>query len=310
MEKRQIVLTAKAGDLGSRIDVYIADNIPELTRNAAQKLIEQGCVSVNGILLKKNHRLTAGESIIVLIPPAVPMTATPEDIRIEIVYEDADLMVVNKPKGMVVHPAAGNPDGTLVNALLYLRGDSLSGINGVLRPGIVHRIDKDTSGLLIVAKSDVAHRALAAQIAQHSFLREYETVIIGRMKENEGVIDKPIARSMSDRKKMAVAECGRRAVTHYQVLAEYRGYSHIRCRLETGRTHQIRVHLSSLGHPVLGDEVYGSKTPASFSFLNGQCLCARKIGFEHPISGKWLEFECELPDDFKAVLKKLNESFT
>ena len=243
-----------------RIDKYIADNEPSLTRTAAAKLIEQEKVIVNGKIVGKNYKLKSGDKISLEIPDPVPYEAKPENIPLEIEYEDNDLLVVNKPKGMVVHPAAGNYDGTLVNALLYHCGESLSGINGVMRPGIVHRIDKDTSGLLIVAKNDFAHYSLAEQIKEHSFTREYEAIVFGNLKDDEGTVNAPIGRSQYDRKKMCVTEKNsKHAVTHYKVIARYKGYTHIKCILETGRTHQIRVHMAYLGHPVSGDLVYGVK---------------------------------------------------
>ena len=242
----------------------------------------------------------------ILLPEPVDDTAAPEEIPLDIVYEDNDLLVVNKPKGMVVHPAAGNRTGTLVNALLAHCGDSLSGINGVIRPGIVHRIDKDTSGLLIVAKNDAAHRSLATQIKAHSFTREYQAVVYGKLRQDDGTIDAPIGRSTADRKKMAVTEKNSRsAVTHYHVLARYDGFTHVALRLETGRTHQIRVHMAWLGHPVAGDPVYGPKKV--IASLGGQCLHAGKIGFEHPRTGEWMEFESPLPPYFTKFLTEPGE---
>ena len=300
----QVVLTASAEDAGSRIDKYISDNIAELTRSAVQGLIEKGMVTSGGKAVSKNMKLKGGEEIVVEIPEPEPMDAVPEDIPLDIVYEDDDLLVVNKPKGMVVHPAHGNYTGTLVNALLHHCGDSLSGINGVIRPGIVHRIDKNTSGLLIVAKNDASHLKLAEQIKVHSFTREYEAVACGYFKETEGTVDAPIGRHKTDRKKMCVtAENSRNAVTHYSVIKQYGGYAHVRLRLETGRTHQIRVHLSYIGHPVLGDDVYGKP----YKGLEGQCLHARKIGFIHPSTGEYMEFQSELPEYFTAVLRKLEK---
>lgn len=300
----QVVLTVSAEDAGSRIDKYISDNIADLTRSAVQGLIEKGMITSGGKAVSKNMKLKGGEEITVEIPEPEPMDAVPEDIPLDIVYEDDDLLVVNKPKGMVVHPAHGNYTGTLVNALLHHCGDSLSGINGVIRPGIVHRIDKNTSGLLIVAKNDASHLKLAEQIKVHSFTREYEAVACGCFKETEGTIDAPIGRHKTDRKKMCVTtENSRNAVTHYSVLKQYGGYAHVRLRLETGRTHQIRVHLSYIGHPVLGDDVYGKP----YKGLEGQCLHARKIGFIHPATGEYMEFESELPEYFTAVLRKLEK---
>ncbi len=297
-------LTAADEAAGSRIDKYISDNIAELTRSAVQGLLSKESVLVNGKSVSKNYKLRSGDEVTVEIPEPEPMDAVPEDIPLEIVYEDSDLLVVNKPKGMVVHPAHGNYTGTLVNALLHHCGDSLSGINGVIRPGIVHRIDKNTSGLLIVAKNDAAHLHLAEQIKAHSFTREYEAVAVGAFKEPSGTVDAPIGRHKTDRKKMCVTqENSRNAVTHYEVLKQYGGYAHVRLRLETGRTHQIRVHLAYIGHPVLGDDVYGKP----YKGLEGQCLHARKIGFIHPSTGEYMEFSSELPEYFKAVLRKLEK---
>lgn len=299
-----IELAVSNEDKGSRADKYISDNIAELTRSAVQNLITQGNVLADGKSVAKNYKLRGGEVLSVEIPDPQPLDAVPEDIPINIVYEDNDLLVVNKAKGMVVHPAHGNHSGTLVNALLHHCGDSLSGINGVIRPGIVHRIDKNTSGLLIVAKNDAAHLGLAEQIKVHSFTREYEAVATGFFKETEGTIDAPIGRHKTDRKKMCVTtENSRNAVTHYTVIKQYGGYAHLRLRLETGRTHQIRVHLAYLGHPVFGDDVYGKPCKG----IEGQCLHARKIGFIHPSTGEYMEFSSELPEYFQAVLRKLEK---
>ncbi len=290
----------------SRLDSFLSGWLQQ-SRSAVQGWIEQGAVLVDGRSRPKNHRLRGGEAVRVEIPQAVPYAAQPEAIPLDIVYEDSDLLVVNKPKGMVVHPAAGNYTGTLVNALLAHCGDSLSGIGGVLRPGIVHRIDKDTSGLLIVAKNDFAHQGLAEQIKSHSFTREYEAVVVGHLRDAAGTVDAPIGRHPTDRKKMTVtAKNSKPAVTHYTVLAEYPGYSHLRLRLETGRTHQIRVHMAYLGHPVAGDTVYGgARQPAE---LHGQCLHAGHIGFVHPRDGRWLEFESPLPAYFTAFLQKIGRN--
>lgn len=290
----------------NRLDSFLSGWLQQ-SRSAVQGWIEQGAVLVDGRSRPKNHRLRGGEAVRVEIPQAVPYAAQPEAIPLDIVYEDSDLLVVNKPKGMVVHPAAGNYTGTLVNALLAHCGDSLSGIGGVLRPGIVHRIDKDTSGLLIVAKNDFAHQGLAEQIKSHSFTREYEAVVVGHLRDAAGTVDAPIGRHPTDRKKMTVtAKNSKPAVTHYTVLAEYPGYSHLRLRLETGRTHQIRVHMAYLGHPVAGDTVYGgARQPAE---LHGQCLHAGHIGFVHPRDGRWLEFESPLPAYFTAFLQKIGRN--
>ena len=305
----QVVLTASAEDAGSRIDKYISDNIAELTRSAVQGLIEKGMVTSGGKAVSKNMKLKGGEEIVVEIPEPEPMDAVPEDIPLDIVYEDGDLLVVNKPKGMVVHPAAGHYDGTLVNALMYHCGDSLSGINGVERPGIVHRIDMMTSGLLIVAKNDFAHKSLAEQIKEHSFTRRYEAVVVGNLRKDSGTVNAPIGRHPTDRKKMAVTERNsREAVTHYDVLGRYSGssgtFTHVRLTLETGRTHQIRVHMAYIGHPVACDPVYGG-AKQQFACCEGQCLHAREIGFIHPRDGRSLYFTSELPDYFNAVLHKL-----
>ena len=289
---------------GQRADQFLAQSLDNLTRSAAQKLLEGGHVLREGKALKKNDRLNLGDELAVLIPDPAPVEILPQDISLDIVYEDGDVIVVNKPVGMVVHPAPGHPDGTLVNALMHHCGASLSGINGELRPGIVHRIDRDTSGLIIAAKNDAAHLALAQQLQDHSLYREYETVVIGGMKEDQGTVDLPIARHPTDRKKMAVNHYnGRRAVTHWTVLNRYRGYTHLQCRLETGRTHQIRVHLAQTGHPVLGDPVYGGLRKG-FPELVGQCLHARRLSFVHPSTGERLTLECPLPDYFTATLAR------
>lgn len=289
---------------GQRLDKFLSERLEELTRTAAEKLAISGEVCKSGVALSKSYKVRAGDCIAVTIPAPVEAEVLPEAIPLDIVYEDADLLVVNKPKGMIVHPGAGNPSGTLVNALLAHCGDSLSGIGGVIRPGIVHRIDKDTSGLLIVAKNDFAHVRLAEQIKAHSFTREYEAVVYGNVKQDEGVIDAPIGRHPTDRKKMAVTEKNSRsALTRFEVIARYQGFTHIRLILETGRTHQIRVHMAYLGHPVAGDERYGPKK--GIRELHGQCLHAKKIGFRHPRTGEWLDFDSELPPYFQSFLEKL-----
>lgn len=290
---------------GIRLDKFISVADVGLSRSAAVNLIENSGVTVNEKQVDKKHRLSVGDVVDLQIPDPVPYAAKAENIPLDIVYEDDYLLVVNKPKGMVVHPAAGNYDGTLVNALLYHCGESLSGINGVLRPGIVHRIDKDTSGLLIVAKNDFAHAHLAKQIKDHSFTREYEAVVFGNLKNDEGTVDAPIGRNPNDRKKMCVTtKNSKNAVTHYSVIRRYKGYTHIKCILETGRTHQIRVHMAYLGHPVAGDVVYGVKNEKVA--FTGQCLHARKIGFVHPKTEEYLEFTSQLPDYFNDFLTKLN----
>ncbi len=300
MPERRI-LEPEREKTGQRLDCYLSEAL-EVTRSAVQNWLEQGLVRVNGRPQEKNYRLREGDRIEAELPAPAPCQAVAEDIPLDIVYEDDDLLVVNKPKGMVVHPAAGNPSGTLVNALLAHCGDSLSGINGVLRPGIVHRIDKDTSGLLIVAKNDFAHQGLAEQIKAHSFDRIYEAVVCGHLREAAGRVDAPIGRHPVHRKRMAVTDRhSRQAVTHYETIREYPGYAHIRLRLETGRTHQIRVHMAYLGHPVAGDVVYGKPLPG----LQGQCLHAREIGFRHPRSGAYLHFTSPLPAYFTAFLEQI-----
>lgn len=291
---------------GERLDKVISILVQEMTRSSAQRLIEQGCVTRSGIALNKSYKVCAGDTIAVMIPKPVPLEVKAQNIPLEIMYEDNDLLVVNKPKGMVVHPAVGNHDGTLVNALLAHCGSSLSGINGVIRPGIVHRIDKDTSGLLIVAKNDFAHRNLAAQIKAHTFTRRYEAIVYGNLKDDDGMVDAPIGRHPIDRKRMAVTEKNsRNAVTHYHVLARYDGFTHVQLQLETGRTHQIRVHMAYIGHPVAGDVVYGPKKV--ITALNGQCLHARVIGFVHPRDGRYIEITSELPSYFIDFLSQLKE---
>lgn len=293
-------------DAGARLDAFLAGKM-EKTRSSVQKLIEEENVRLNGAPAAKNARLREGDRVEATEPPPEVLDVKPQNIPLDIVYEDQDLLVVNKPKGMVVHPAAGNPDGTLVNALLFHCGDSLSGINGVIRPGIVHRIDKDTSGLLIVAKNDRAHQSLAEQIAVHSFTRIYNAVVYGIVKEEEGTVSAPIGRHPTDRKRMAVLfSGGREAVTHYRVLERFPGFTLVECRLETGRTHQIRVHMAHIGHPVAGDPVYGPKK--CITELQGQCLHARVIGFIHPATGEYLEFDSGLPPYFERFLEKLRRS--
>lgn len=289
---------------GERIDKFLSILLKDSSRNSIQKLIEDGKVLANGTEVNKKYKVRIDDEITVLPNELKPLDAEPENIPLDIVYEDNDLLVVNKPRGMVVHPAPGNYSGTLVNALLYHCKDSLSGINGILRPGIVHRIDKDTSGLLIVAKNDKAHIGLAHQIKEHSFTREYNAVIVGHLKENEGTVNAPIGRNPKDRKKMCVTmKNSKNAVTHYSVIEDFDGYSHISLKLETGRTHQIRVHMAHLGHPVAGDMVYGNDKKSTY--LNGQCLHAIKIGFIHPITNEYLEFTSDLPDYFKDFINKL-----
>ena len=289
---------------GERLDQLLARSVDGLTRSAAQRLLEEGAVTLNGAPARKNTRTAPGDAVALSLPDPVEVDIRPQNIPLDVVYEDADVIVVNKPVGMVVHPAPGHPDGTLVNALLYHCGNSLSGINGALRPGIVHRIDRDTSGLIIAAKNDAAHLALAAQLQDHSLYREYEAVCVGGLREDRGTVDAPIGRHPTDRKKMCVDwKNGRPAVTHWTVLERFPGYTHIQCRLETGRTHQIRVHLASIGHPLLGDVVYGAKKPVPG--LAGQCLHARRLSFVHPRTGERVTVECPLPAYFTQVLTKL-----
>lgn len=301
-----IFLTATPEEKGRRLDQFLAEQLEELTRSAAQRLAEEEHVLLNGKPLKKNYKMTGCETLKVHLPDPEPIDAVPQNIPLDIAYEDEDLLVINKPKGMVVHPAPGNPDGTVVNAVLYHCGESLSGIGGAFRPGIVHRIDKDTSGLLIIAKNDRAHLYLSEQLKDHTLARTYEAVVIGGLKEDKGTVNAPIGRSPKDRKKMAIVPDGRHAVTHYEVLARYPGYTHIRCKLETGRTHQIRVHMASLGHPIVGDEVYG---PSKSKFdLQGQCLHARELTFLHPADGQPRLIKSDLPDYFTDLLHKLGRN--
>ncbi len=300
----RLEFTAGTENIGERIDKTLSELLTEMSRSALQKLVSEGCVLVNGKAVSKNYKMKNGDIVIVDIPEPEELKAEPQDIPIDIVYEDDSLLVVNKPQGMVVHPAAGNPDGTLVNALMYHCKGRLSSINGVIRPGIVHRIDKFTSGLLMVAKTDKAHNFLAEQIKDHSFTREYNAICVGRFKDLAGTVNEPIGRSKFDRKKMCVTyqNC-KEAVTHYEVLEEFGQYSLVRFRLETGRTHQIRVHSAFIGHPVLGDDVYGK----AYKGLEGQCLHAKKLGFVHPESGEYMEFDSELPEYFVKVLEKLRK---
>ena len=298
------ILSIIAEESGERIDALLARTIEDLSRSAAQRLIEQGAVLIEGRAVQKNTRCQAGDRITVTMPTTEEIDLVPQNLPLDVMYEDDDLIVVNKARGMVVHPAPGHPDGTLVNALLWHCGDSLSGIGGEKRPGIVHRIDKDTSGLLIVAKNDFAHQALSAQLADRSLSRVYEAVVRGRLREESGIIDRPIGRHPTDRKRMAIVErTGRPAVTHWEVLTRYNGYTQIRCRLETGRTHQIRVHMASIGHPLLGDGVYGAPSPEKG--LEGQCLHARELKFVHPRTGEHVHLVTELPTWFTDVLARL-----
>ena len=289
---------------GERLDAFLSRQGDNLSRSAAQKLIEAGAVRLNGRLPKKNDRLNLGDTVEYTIPEPKEVDIAPKDIPLEIVYEDEDVAVINKPKGLVVHPAAGHQDDTLVNGLLYAMGDSLSGINGELRPGIVHRIDKDTSGLLAIAKNDLAHTVLASQLKDHSMARTYEAIVCGSFREDSGTVDAPIGRHPTDRKKMCVTQRNsKNAVTHWEVVQRYRGYTHIRCHLETGRTHQIRVHMAYIGHPILGDTVYGHKKKELGQ--DTQCLHAGALCFRHPRDGRPVMVFAPLPDYFKEVLQKL-----
>ncbi len=296
-------LTAGPEAAGERLDSFLTARLPGLTRSAAARLIETGQVLVDGKPARKSARLAGRETVEVTLPDPEPADALPQDIPLDVVYEDNDVIVVNKPSGLVVHPAPGHPDGTLVNALLHHCGGSLSGVGGELRPGIVHRIDRDTSGLIIAAKNDAAHQALAAQLADHTLARTYEAVVVGALREDGGTVDAPIGRCPSDRKKMAVVPNGKRAVTHWEVLERFPGYTYVRCRLETGRTHQIRVHMAHLGHPIYGDTVYGGKKPVPG--LTGQCLHAVGLRFVHPRTGETVELSCPLSGEFQALLEKL-----
>ena len=297
-------LTLTVEQAGQRADQFLAQSVESLTRSGAQKLLEQGLVTVNGKSAKKNTKFSAGDTVTVQLPEPEPVEVLPQAIPLDVVYEDQDVIVVNKPVGMVVHPAPGHPDGTLVNALLYHCGDSLSGINGELRPGIVHRIDRDTSGLIIAAKNDAAHAALAAQLKDHSLARTYVCLVCGRIRDDAGTIDAPIGRHPTDRKKMAVTQKNSRsAVTHWRVLERFAAYTLVECRLETGRTHQIRVHMAYRGHPILGDMVYGHKKPELGQ--SSQCLHAKELRFVHPRTGEPVTVSCGLPDYFTALLEKL-----
>lgn len=292
--------------VGERIDKFLSCRLEEVSRSYIQKLIKEGHVSVNGKPVKANYKLGAGDEISVEIPEAKEPDILPEDIPLDILYEDQDILVVNKPKGMVVHPAAGHYSGTLVNALMYHCKDSLSGINGVMRPGIVHRIDMDTTGSLLVCKNDEAHRILAEQLKEHTIRREYHAIVYGNIKEDTGTVDAPIGRHPTDRKKMSINyKNGKQAVTHYEVLERFGNFTYIRCRLETGRTHQIRVHMASLHHPLLGDEVYGPSSRPPFPGLKGQVLHAKILGIYHPATGEYMEFDAPLPEYFVDLLQKL-----
>jgi 23S rRNA pseudouridine1911/1915/1917 synthase len=299
-----MILTADLS--GERLDGFLSRALPDLSRSAAQKLLEQGLVLRNGKPGKKNDRLEAGDEISVTLPEPKPLDVPATKMELDIVYEDEDVLVINKPKGLVVHPAAGHQEDTLVNGLLYAKGDSLSGINGILRPGIVHRIDKDTSGLLAIAKNDLAHTVLASQLKDHTMARTYEAIVCGSFKEDSGTVDAPIGRHPSDRKKMCVtARNSKNAVTHWEVVERYPGYTHIRCKLETGRTHQIRVHMAHIGHPILGDTIYGHKKPELGQ--DSQVLHAGILCFAHPRDGHPVIVAADLPEYFKEVLEKLKK---
>ena len=300
-----ILLRASEESKNQRLDAFLASSLDGLTRSQATRLIESGEVAVNGRAVSKSYKLAGGEDVAVTLPEPEPVEAVPQDIPLDVVYEDADVIVVNKPSGMVVHPAPGHPDGTLVNALLYHCVGTLSGIGGALRPGIVHRIDRDTSGLIIAAKNDAAHQYLSAQLADHTLARTYECIVVGKLREDRGTVDAPIARHPTDRKRMAVVAGGREAVTHWEVIARYPGYTHVRCRLETGRTHQIRVHMAYIGHPILGDTVYGAKKEVPG--LTGQCLHAVGLRFLHPRTHEVVELSCPLPDEFTRMLQKIRK---
>ena len=300
-----IRLRASEESKNQRLDAFLASSLDGLTRSQATRLIESGEVAVNGRAVSKSYKLAGGEDIAVTLPEPEPVEAVPQDIPLDVVYEDADVIVVNKPSGMVVHPAPGHPDGTLVNALLYHCAGTLSGIGGALRPGIVHRIDRDTSGLIIAAKNDAAHQYLSAQLADHTLARTYECIVVGALREDRGTVNAPIARHPTDRKRMAVVAGGREAVTHWEVIARYPGYTHVRCRLETGRTHQIRVHMAYIGHPILGDTVYGAKKEVPG--LTGQCLHAVGLRFLHPRTHEVVELSCPLPEEFTRMLQKIRK---
>ena len=296
-------LTATPPDAGKRLDAWLAETLEATTRSAAAKLIEGGSVLVEGKAVPKNYKLRCGEKVEVQLPEAAEIDLVAQDIPLDIVYEDEDVIVVNKPKGLVVHPAPGHPDGTLVNALMFHCGDSLSGIGGEKRPGIVHRIDRHTSGLIIAAKNDAAHVGLSAQLQDHTLSRIYHCIVTGNLREDTGTVDAPIGRHPVDRKRMAVVADGRRAVTHWRVLERFQGFTYVECRLETGRTHQIRVHMAHIGHPILGDTVYGNKKEVKG--LQGQCLHAVGLRFIHPRTGEPVELSCGLTEEFEEQLRKL-----
>lgn len=303
--EREIEFLVPEEEAGKRLDLVLAGKCPDYTRSYLQKLCKEQRVRANEKIVKSNYKCRAGDHIVLMVPAPKELEVKPEEMDLDVVYEDQDVILVNKPKGMVVHPAAGHDTGTLVNGLLARCRGELSGISGVLRPGIVHRIDKDTTGILVVCKNDAAHQKIAEQLQEHSITRVYHAIVYGILKKDEGTIDAPIGRSPKDRKKMAVVPGGRRAVTHYKVIKRLKkGFTYIECRLETGRTHQIRVHMASIGHPLLGDDVYGPKKQ-KYS-LEGQCLHAKVLGFVHPGTSEYMEFETSLPQYFKELLVKLD----
>ena len=300
------IFTIETDDVNKRVDVFLNEEVEDVSRSALQKNIEKGNITVNGEKISKNYKLRLGDIVEAELPPLENIDIVPEDIPLDIMYEDDDLIVINKPQNMVVHPAPGHYTGTLVNALMFHCGDNLSGINGVLRPGIVHRIDKDTSGVLVIAKSDLAHKGLSEQLAEHSMKRVYNAIVYNSFSEESGTVDRNIDRSKNDRKKMAVVmQGGRNAVTHYKVIEKLGKYTWVELQLETGRTHQIRVHMSYIGHPLLGDPVYGPKK-CPFN-LNGQVLHAKVLGFIHPRTGEYMEFNSELPDYFSSLIERLKK---
>lgn len=304
METYEFTIDAASTDIGTRLDKYLTEQIPDQSRSYIQKLLDDNFITVNGKSAKSNYKLRASDTITVEIPEAEELDIEPENIPLDIVYEDDDIIVINKPKGMVVHPAPGHTSGTLVNALMYHCKDSLSSINGVLRPGIVHRIDMDTTGLLVACKSDQAHRVLSDKFKVHDIHRVYTAIVYNQFATDEGTINKPIARHKTDRKKMAIDSNGRHAVTHYCVIERLKqNFSLVECELETGRTHQIRVHMASINHPLLGDEVYGPKQKPFAT--QGQVLHAGVLGFDHPITGEYMEWHADLPDYFQGILKRL-----
>ncbi len=305
MEGREYTFTVDKP--GVRIDAFLSNEIADMSRSFIQKLIEDKSILVNDKATKSNYKLKANDNIFVCIPEPKEVEIVPENIPLDIVYEDDDIIVINKPKGMVVHPAAGHLSGTMVNALMYHCKDNLSGINGELRPGIVHRIDRDTTGLIVACKNDKAHKFIAEQLAVHSITRKYQAIVYGNIKEDTGTVDAPIYRHPQDRKRMAVVDNGKEAITHYKILERFGDYTHIECQLETGRTHQIRVHMSYIKHPLLGDELYGN--PNKKFKLEGQCLHAKTLGFIHPTTKEYIEFDSELPEYFSKLIMRLRNGY-